>query len=483
MEIDMKRLILLTLLAFVGIIMAGCQAIDNIDTVVPSDPTDKQPNETPQVDFRLFEHSFGFSSLVVTSRREITEGVYEVHNEIEFLDALMASDAKIIEIKSDLNLGSIEVEAKVVQAGKTLNDYRNVYRRHSRQPLMHPILKETGVGIVRIVLRNDLMIYSKTGHQIKHTAFLIDGSTNIVIRNLHFSELWEWDEATAGNYDRNDWDYFTVEKSNGVWFDHLSFDQAYDGIIDVKEEGRNLTLSWSKLNFRPNAFIEAQIDYLEENVEKYPYYQSFKDLEISREDMILYSSFQKKGFNLGNSTDGEGFESITFTFHHLEIYNLMDRMPRLRKGDVHVYHIILDNSDIHNLRLKHNNNLRITNQGIVSTEDGAVLMEHSLYILVTTPIRNHQDSRIDSKYTGKYKVVNSEMVLSNRTYFGSSDDQNSLWVHSNTHEIVPFQFRNHETLPYLYQLQDVFYLRETFVTYPTGHQTIDDFDWLKINEN
>ncbi|MDO9628595.1 MAG: hypothetical protein Q7I99_01735 [Acholeplasmataceae bacterium] len=478
----MKRTLKLIIICITSFILASCESKQVIDTPVPTKPITEQPNETPP-DFKLFENSFGFSSLIITDRSMTTDGYVMIHDEVEFISALLDSNTKIIEIKNDLNMGSKEVLEKLTVAGMNLEQVRSVYRPHSRQPLMHPILKETGVGVVRIVLRNDLMIFSKNGHQIKHTSFLIDGSTNIVIRNLHFSELWEWDEATTGNYDRNDWDYFTVEKSNGIWFDHLTFEQAYDGIIDVKEEGRNLTLSWSKLIFRPNPFIEAQIDYLEENVELYPYYQSFKELGISREDMLLYTSFQKKGFNIGNSTDGEGFEPITFTFHHLEIYNLMDRMPRIRKGDVHVYHITLDNTEIHDLRIKHNNDLRFSNQGIVTTEDGAVLMENSRFILVNTPIRNHQDSRTDTRYTGKYKVINSELILANRTYFGSSSDHNSLWIHSNPNELIPFTFRNYQVLPYTYHLQDIYYLNETFEIYPTGHQKIDDFDWLKINEN
>src|SRR5690606_25129600 len=130
-----------------------------------------------------------------------------------------------------------------------------------------------------------------------------------------------------------------------------TFDNVYDGIIDVKEYSENLTLSWSKLNFVPNDFVNLQIDHLEENMNDRPYYKSLRDEGISVEDLKVFASFQKKGFNLGNTTDGTGFESITMTFHHLEVYNLMDRMPRLRKGDVHLYHIIVDNKMLYDLRL------------------------------------------------------------------------------------------------------------------------------------
>ncbi|MCR3905542.1 MAG: hypothetical protein NUK62_00740 [Tenericutes bacterium] len=484
----MRRLTIMFVFLMTTIILVGCEGKlsteePTITPIIPTEPIKSQPNETP-LDLSLFENSFGFSSLIVTNKSDIIDGYYEVENEIEFLNALMDQDTKIIEIKNDLNLGSFEVENMLEEQNLSLEDYRSVYRSHSRQALLHPILKETGVGIVRIVLRDDLTIFSKNGSTIRHTSFLIDGSTNIVIRNLEFADLWEWDEIDQGGFKRNDWDYFTVEKSNGIWFDHLTFNQAYDGIIDAKEYSENMTLSWSKLNFKPNDFIKAQIDYLEENIEDNPYYKSLRDQGVSTDDLVIYSSFQKKGFNLGNSTDGEGYEPITMTFHHLEVFNLMDRMPRLRKGDVHIYHIIVDNQEIVDLRSKYSNtSLGFINQGLIPTEQGAILMENSIFKYVTTPIKNHQDSNQDSKYTGSYLIRNSELVLNYRTYFGDSTDSNSLWVHTNPEPSIEFQLRNYEEIPYQYILNDIYFLPETFAIYPTGHQTIHDFDWLYIDTN
>ena len=200
-------------------------------------------------------------------------------------------------------------------------------------------MKESGIGLVRIVQKNNLMIFSKNAAEIKHANFSIDDSENIIIRNLVFTELWEWDEKDNGQYKHHDWDYFTIEKSNGIWFDHLSFDQAYDGIIDVKEESSNLTISFSKFNFVPSDFITEQVNYLENNREENPYYNSLRN-NLSKEEIEKWASYQKKGFNLGNTTDGEGYESISFTFQHLEVFNLQDVCQDL-KGDAHLYHIIL----------------------------------------------------------------------------------------------------------------------------------------------
>jgi len=429
-----------------------------------------------------YYNPFGFASLTVSERSE-NEASVKVATEIEFLDALLNQENQVIEITADLNLGSKEVEAKLKVIGKNLNDYRNVYRAHSNKPLLHPVLIETGVGRIRIRKRENLMIYSKTGNSIKHASFEIDGSKDIVFRNLKFSELWEWDDAGQGKYKRNDWDYFVIEKSAGIWFDHLTFKQAYDGIIDVKDGCSNLTLSFSKLDFNPNEFIKTQINALEENQDLHPYYQSLRAKGITKEELIRLASYQKKGFNLGNTTDGSGFESITFTFHHLEVYNLQDRFPRIRKGDAHLYQVILDNSGITDLGLKINpKGETLVNQGIVTTEDGAVFMENSLFINVSTPIKTHQESNVDSKYTGKFRILNSAYRKGEREYFGSSEGKFLVWEPTNNHPLIPFAFRNYEKLPYYYNtLLDIAFLPEFFEKHPTGALTLKEFNWLKID--
>lgn len=86
------------------------------------------------------------------------------------------------------------------------------------------------------------------GYSLKHVAVDINGSENIIIRNIRFDELWEWDEETEGDYDVNDWDYVTVEGgSDQIWIDHCTFHKAYDGVVDIKTDKTtetNVTISW-----------------------------------------------------------------------------------------------------------------------------------------------------------------------------------------------------------------------------------------------
>ncbi|MFH0993169.1 MAG: hypothetical protein V1761_02345 [bacterium] len=456
-----------------------------ITTTVPSTtalPTTTIVTATMPLDVSRFENPFGFATLAITDRSDVTSGYYVVDSEIAFLDALMAEDVAIIEITVDLDLGYLEVTAATTAAGRSVSEFSDVYRKHSHDPLLHPILKQTGVGQVRLIGYQGLMIFSENGASIRHAGFLIDGSSDIVIRNLAFSELWEWDEIDAGGYKTNDWDYFTIEDSRGIWLDHLEFSQAYDGICDVKANSGEITLSWSKLDFRPNDFVAAQIAYLEETRGEHPYYDSIRDAGVSQADVAWYASCQKKGFNFGNTTDGTGFETITATFHHLQVYNLQDRFPRLRKGDIHLYQVVLDNTELYQLSFRLSGSpASLVNQGIVTTEQGAVLMENSMFLYVSTPIKNHQETSLDIKYSGEYKVLNSSLLTATRDYFGSSEDANTLWVHAGTYAKLEFGFRNYSVIPYEYELEDVVFLAETFAAYPTGTVSNLGIDWLKTN--
>lgn len=424
-----------------------------------------------------FARPNGFAELTITDRGDQATEIVSVADEVAFLDAL-AAGAEIIEITGDLDLGFLEVSAAFSALGRNVTEVSSVYRRHSHLPLLHPTLLTTGVGRILISGFHGLMIYSPNGSTIRHCSFQISGSSDIVIRNLSLDELWEWDELTEGDYDENDWDWFTLENSSGIWLDHLTLHRSYDGLMDVKAGVSNVTLSWSRLVFEPTAFVRTQMDWLEANRTSNPYYKSFRDKGVTAEAMVTYAACQKKGFNLGNTEDGSGFEGITVTFHHLFVQNLCDRFPRLRKGDVHIYECILDNEGIYRYNID-NPGPDLVNQGIVTTEQGAVLMENSLFRYVANPIKNNQKDSTDSHWSGEYRVLDSELVNATRDYFGSDDDMGTLWTHSNASALkLTFGFRNYAELPYDYDLEDVYFLPETFVYLPPGTLSGGNVDWL-----
>jgi hypothetical protein len=119
--------------------------------------TTNTTSSTVGIDESVFQNPFGFASLDVSNREEIVTGIYQVDNEIEFLDALLASDVKIIEITADLDLGSSVISQALISLGRTLVEVRDVYRSHSNTPKLHPIsgsllwtVSETGVATLNI---------------------------------------------------------------------------------------------------------------------------------------------------------------------------------------------------------------------------------------------------------------------------------------------------------------------------------------------
>lgn len=457
----------------------------------------------------------GFATLAVSNRINIpSENIYEINDEVDFLDAMYQTENKenvIFKINKDLDMGYNVVLDKLKKANKSealIKEYTDgsFYKENSNKPLMHPTLIESGVGQLIIQGRKGLMIYSETGNEIKHLTTSIKGnSSDIVIRNLKFSEIWEWDENDLGAYKLNDWDYFTVEKTDGIWFDHLTFKNSYDGIIDMKANATNVTMSWLNLDFTPDDFIKTQINYLEENREekdeegnlKYPFYDVVRK-HLSVDEIITICGSQKKGFNLGNTTDGQGFETITVTMHHIYAKNLQDRFPRLRKGDVHFYNVVLDCTDLTEVREKivklkagyvvtNEEILNVVNQGIVPTENGAVLMENSSFYDVAEPVKTHQDSIISRNYTGRYLIKNSKYVYNDIdgdddiSYVGSSTEKDK-WQKSNTNVSwdLDFYFRNYQELPYEYKMDNLEDFEDILKTNLLGAGTIEDFNWLDI---
>lgn len=324
---------------------------------------------------------------------ENSDNYYRVATAQEFLDALTMikklGKASVIELTEDINLGSKEI-------GDALTKYSSIIKPASNAPLLHPTLMETGVSTLYIKDMSNLTIYSKNGSALKHGCMDISNSSNIIIRNVVFDELWEWDEATGGDYDRNDWDYMTIQNgSNNIWVDHCTFYKAYDGIIDVKKaessKKTNVTISWSKfLPESESSFFDTMMDLLESNPEAYPYYYKLlTHYGMTKEQVRGYASMQKKTHLIGASDSEANIENLQVTLANNYYKNSMDRMPRMRGGDAHVYNCILDASEIYELKTSITNKdaaSKIVSNGAISTCGASVLLENTYIDGIINPL-------------------------------------------------------------------------------------------------
>ncbi|WP_176082884.1 hypothetical protein [Martelella sp. HB161492] len=363
----------------------------------------------------------------------------------EFLKALASiSDTdnepyRVIEITADLDLGYDE-------AGGDATAAKYPFFKAHNPALTSAVLKKTGVSKINLTGFDGLTIYSKNGATIRHAGFNIDDGQNLIIRNLTFDEMWEWDEKTAGDYDENDWDYITIGNSKetsvgAVWIDHCTFYKAYDGIVDIKRGASNpadsgpdtqaqngITISWTKIlpgSGNPD-FMKEQFDALEADRAAYPFYDFLRS--FMTEDQIMAVEMPvKKGHLIGSSSKKEK-PGFVVTLAHNYYKDLQDRMPRLRTGDVQVYNLVADASDVRETmawydKLLADNpdkaaklsgdpyKLKLYTNGSISTESGAVMVRNSVYKGVQTPLRNNQSKPEDPSYTGAIEAFNTRMEL------------------------------------------------------------------------
>lgn len=323
--------------------------------------------------------------------KETDENYYKVATGDEFLAALRAIKDKngvpsVIEITSD----SIAVGINEINQNYAALYGTGVVAPHN-PALVSPVLKQSGVSKVYIKQMSNLTIFSKNGATIKHGAFTISDADNVVIRNISFDELWEWDEGDAsnkaGDYDINDWDYMTIENgSNGVWIDHCSFYKAYDGIIDIKTSDAyatpmNVTISWCEFmpGSKNNTFFNEMMEYVDANKESMPYYSHLLSEGMTKEQIWWYAYGQKKTHLLGQNDDAAANVNLKVTFANNYYYNSMDRMPRLRFGTAHVYNCIMDAQRLLEIKKSITNAdiaKKIVSNGAASTCNGEVLLEN-----------------------------------------------------------------------------------------------------------
>lgn len=437
------------------------------------------PASTNILDFSLF----GFAQAVTGGGiiAETDSRYAKVTNALDLANAVKSSTVKVIEIMNDLDLGWLEIGAPAQAVGP--------FRSQQNTPLLHPRLLQTGVSLLDIQSKNGLTIFSANGSTIRHACFNIKNAANVIVRNLKFDELWEWDEASAtpGDYDRNDWDFITLGNGGGtvsnVWVDHCTFTKAYDGICDIKGGAFNVTFSWNKYvgddgDVNASSFVRQQINALEQSRPANPMYEFLRNNGFSVEDIVTILHGHDKTHLIGATALNAENAQHTITFHHQWYMNPWDRLPRLRAGNVHNYNIYVDDTQglaARRLRDAHvaamsqasrntlasNYNFQVFLNGSISTENGAVLVEKSVYIDCLTPLRNNQTDVNNPVYTGKIMALDTIYHFDNTsgpaTYFrgSSTNAPGDTYFGPAQAPVIPFSWNlTNNVLPYTYAMDD-----------------------------
>jgi len=421
----------------------------------------------------------------------------KVYTATDLANALNSKTVKVIEVMNDLNLGYSEIEASAKSTGEPF--------RAAATPLLHPVLLQTGVSLIDIQKKTGLTIFSANGSTIRHAKLNIKSCSNVIVRNLRFDQLWEWDESTKGQYDRNDWDFITLGDGgavSNVWVDHCTFTKSYDGILDTKAGCSGITISWCKYTgddgaTNTNSWVRQQINYLELSPSSYPMYNFLRTHGFSVENIVTIMQAHDKTHLAGQNDLDPNNATISMTFHHLWL-GVWDRcVPRLRAGNVHDYNIYVDDTLVlaakrlrdsiaATMSTANQNTLNNTYSfdppinGSISTESGALLVEKSVYIDCLYPLRNNQTDPSNPAYTGKIKALDTVYQFDSTVVRGNSTDSgNPLGPFQAP--IIAFSWNlSGNQLPYTYTMDDPSQL-QNIVTSPTAGAGAGVLTWNKTN--
>jgi pectate lyase/pectin methylesterase-like acyl-CoA thioesterase len=345
---------------------------------------------------------------------------------------LQSADPLVIELRTDVDLGALNNQ------------------NQSRRPLINPELIASNLGVIRIASNKTL--FSDRGATIRHGTLMINGTQNIIIRNLKFRGLWEWDDATQGAYDLQGWDFIEISGGRNVWIDHCDFAKSYDGQVDIVRGADLVTLSFNRFTGDLETEVVTQINYLESLYQANPddprisYYRSLRQAGQSVQQIITHEIPQDKTSLVGNGDDAGATDAgrLNVTYHHDAFILVRQRTPRMRFGNAHVYNIMVD--DIASAPFPG------TQTAVNSTTNAAVLVENSEFLEVRTPLAFSSGGRITQR--GSVWQLNGAPTPFDPTRLNPVDPDALVW-----NPPLGFTWTNLTNLPYNYSLSSADFVR------------------------
>ncbi len=413
----------------------------------------------------------GFAKGAVNDRTAAigTDAYRVVNNEEEFLQAL--DDAKlgkvsVIEIAADLNLGWNSLSEEE-QAHSCISSYG----WDSGVTVNNPSIREYGVSQLTISDTHGLTIFSRGGNIVKYAEWKIQGtSSDIVIRNLKFDEMWNWSEAASTK--ELGWTLLKLNGVKGVWIDHCTFTLGADGNVDSENGASNMTQSWNSYSLPTteapgtDSMLYKTITYLEYKYQNGELndsgrYSLLRDNGATPEQIMAYEAYHQKlclnGSGDKDFKDKEGSQDgnqrLHLTFAYNKVTNIGARLPFIRQGTAHLINVFLDNSG--HMALHNDQTLPFNKYGGwglncgLDSHDGACIgadtcVFNEAKALVGVEQQDGREEYDSSQYPDGYSyagmqypfnysfagvynpmlAVNSKVTLNGETYIGSSWDNN-----------------------------------------------------------
>lgn len=400
-----------------------------------------------------------------------TEYYRVINDEKEFLDAIrdaQKGQVKVMEITKDMDLGYQYLSDLLTSSVLRKYNFVRKYKKPSNElanvngGFTNPLMAKSDVTQISLSGIDGLTIFSTNGSSIKHTELKIS-SNDIVIRNLKFKEMWQWDDAGAQK--EVGWTNIKINGGKNVWIDHCTFEIASDGNIDIENGSNGITISWCKIGdeatetpsedssiYQSIMFMEERYQKGELNPEKSLYYQ-MRTAGATPGQIMAYSAYHKKCHLSGSGDkdfvnyvrpDGEVVEdansNINLTLCYNHYVNVGQRVPMIRQGVGNLINCYIDDST-HQTAAEANPVFEEIGpyhlSRCLNSRNGAcIAADTCVFNGIEEPITGAEIQGDDPKnmqpewavmFQNAYNhvlIVNSEVTNSKGTYTGSSWDNN-----------------------------------------------------------
>lgn len=251
--------------------------------------------------------------------------VVDVRTREELVAAVQGDHPKIVRVVGDIDAntaadGSPLTCADYARDGYTLEGYLDAFDpAHWEGPASGPLEDARKASSAAQGEQIRVRVGSNTtligAGDVTLTGFVVELSDvdNVIVRNLRISDAYDCFPGWNGDTWKTEWDNLVVSGATHVWLDHLTLDDGrtrdvdqpehfgepflrHDGLLDVVRGADLVTISWSRLRGHDKSMLFGNGD--------------------------------------GRTSDRG---KLRVTMHHNELVDLVQRAPRVRFGQVHVY--------------------------------------------------------------------------------------------------------------------------------------------------
>lgn len=376
---------------------------------------------------------------------------------------------KVIEVTDNLNLGWTELALNSTEISKY--SFVTKYPDPSNG-FTNPLLITSGVSKLSIANIDGLTVFSASGKTIKHAELKLQSSVNdIVIRNLNFDEMWQWDDT--GEHKEVGWTFIKVNGANNVWIDHCKFSIAADGMIDMENGSTNVTYSWNEFglaaaqNPATSSSIYKSIEYMEQKYatgslnSSTSLYYKMRNEGATKNQIMAYAAYHSKVHLVGSGdkdytnyvgSNGveikDGNQRLRLTLAYNRYTNVGSRLPMIRQGVGHLFNNSFDNSTHQNVldsvtaisKYGHDK----LSRGMNARNGASIAGDTNVYNAFNEPLigaerQGDDTANMNAPFDVLFKdamnhslIVNSTVTTSSgTTYIGSSWDNNGVNAFTN----------------------------------------------------